>query len=53
MLIMMNLHSRSINVRFQRLKRIIQIRHRVRIGSHGNGEGGSDGFLEEITTGGW
>jgi hypothetical protein len=52
-LIMMNLHSRSINIRFKSLKRVIQIRHRIGVGNGGNGDGScqSGCFLEEFTAG--
>lgn len=53
MLIMMNLHRRSINVRFKSLKGIIEVRNSIGIscGRNSNGGGQSSSFLEEVATG--
>ena len=52
-LIVMNLHGRSIDVRLKCLKGIVQIRHGIRVGGGRNGDGGgqSGGFLKDFTTG--
>ena len=53
MLIMMNLHGRSINVGLKRLEGIVQIRHGISVGGgrNSNGGGQSGGLLKDFTTG--
>jgi hypothetical protein len=54
MLIMMDLHGRSINVGLKSIKVVLEIRNRVRIGSYGGCNASSEGYslLEEGTTAG-